>query len=373
MSYGKRPGLSVRLLEVLLLGLVAGCAVAREPLTLASGGAAGTGGSTAQPAAADVGATALAKLEPLMAAADGSGVTGSVKFTATSEGMNAQVWVMQCKSSRNYQLQIYEGNACTSAVLGGPTWDGTRGVGISKVACLGVRGGEAYYMRPSSDPKPWTIGGPAASDLVGHAIAVLDPDSMQPVACGQIGAGVAAPVAGAAADSVVNVRSEVRAQFAGWCLAQKIVKSPGASCPGPEALVDCAQTRCQLAACLSTCADYAACQDKTPEPCAAMSDCTMSAECTECTSNLLRCSLNYCFDVVACAAPSTPNGPCVKLEACCATQGDRAEVCVDLVKRLEQLSGDPSCYGAMFDEDFKHNLLIKSPECDFGSVPAPAP
>jgi hypothetical protein len=353
---------------ILMLGVLAGCAQVREPV--APAGAAGASATVSS--AVNVGATASAKLLPLMAAADGDGVTGSATFTVTTEGVNAEVWVMQCKSSRAYAVQIYAGNACTSAVLSGPVWDGTRGLGIDKVACLGVRGGDAYHVRRSSDPKPWTIGGPATSNLIGHAIAALDPDTLQPVACGQIVAGVEAPIAGAgvAADSVVNVRMEVRAQFAGWCLAQKIVKASSDNCPNPQALIDCSETRCQLSTCLASCADYAACLDKAPDPCAAMSDCAMSAACTECNSKLVQCSLNLCFDVLACAPPITPDGPCVKLEACCASQAERAEVCLDLVKRLERLSGDPSCYGVMFDEDFKHNLINDTPECDFGAVPA---
>jgi hypothetical protein len=73
----------------------------------------------------------------------------------------------------------------------------------------------------------------------------------------------------------------------------------------------------------------------------------------------------FCEDTFRCAAPPTPGGPCTQLEACCATQRDgRAPGCLAFVQRIEKLSGDPSCIGAMHDWDFLTNGA-NDPPCAF--------
>jgi hypothetical protein len=66
----------------------------------------------------------------------------------------------------------------------------------------------------------------------------------------------------------------------------------------------------------------------------------------------------FCSDIIHCAPPITPNGPCSKVEACCQSQGDFAARCLALARQLESLGGDPSCVGAMSDWDFNSHLPV---------------
>jgi len=183
------------------------------------------------------------------------------------------------------------------------------------------------------------------------------------VACGKITLDQALPPSDAGSGELALPRAEVRAQLAGLCIAKAIVRTSTQECPRPEDLADCASTHCDLDACLRECADYTACLDGEAEPCA--SSCPATPACTQCAGAVASCAIGHCVALLNCAVP-TPHGPCSKVEACCAQQGGgRAAYCLDALRKLEMVSGDPSCVGLMYDADFNRNFA-NNPRCDFG-------
>ena len=80
-------------------------------------------------------------------------------------------------------------------------------------------------------------------------------------------------------------------------------------------------------------------------------------------SSTFDCMLGFCDEVLSCAAPSAPNGPCRKVEACCRKQREGVDACLELLARTERLSGDPSCAGLLEDAAFLGDLA-NDPPCD---------
>jgi hypothetical protein len=68
--------------------------------------------------------------------------------------------------------------------------------------------------------------------------------------------------------------------------------------------------------------------------------------------------IERCTDTLACGPPATPGGPCAKVEACCAKQGDFKAPCLQVLHKLEVLGGDKSCTGAMMDWDFNTHIAV---------------
>jgi hypothetical protein len=312
------------------------------------------------------GAKAVAHLDALPAAAEGgadsgmaSPIAGTATFSTTPTEVDLSVSVTGCVNGDPYPVIIHEGAACTSALLQDPEWDAPRGEGILGLTCTGNSGvGLLYYARPSSDPKPWSVGGPSSSDVIGHVLVIHDPATMQPLACGTI---AAAPEDADASTTGGPVPSAlIRAQLAGLCLYRTI--SPTGQCPDPETLAGCACTHCDLSTCLSQCSDYVTCLEGEPDAGCA-SSCSMDATCAACGNDMLRCLLGFCPDAVECAVP-TPGGPCSQVEACCARQGPRAQQCLGMVEQIAKLGGDTSCIGTMHDWDFLTHEAY-DPPCDF--------
>jgi hypothetical protein len=52
-------------------------------------------------------------------------------------------------------------------------------------------------------------------------------------------------------------------------------------------------------------------------------------------------------------------------------QGPATEACLEYEQLLEQLSGDPSCLGALTDWDVNTNFTYRSPCYPDGGVPGP--
>ncbi len=313
---------------------------------------AGASGAAGAPAPSHIGASAVATLSAI-ATADGGAVTvtGSATFTQNAVSVDMSLTQVGCSASEQpYAVFIMQGGDCSAATLRGAHWDGARGEGITDSACTGFvsNAGRAFYSRPNAEPKPWTIGAPADSNIVGHALAVFDSSGSTPRACGVIGAAPdipSSPAAGGGGGASV----EARAQIAGLCLGQSFVRDNMQTCPDPAALASCASEHCQLDACVAQCSDFLACVSQGSDACAAASDCTMNDACWQCQLDVRPCVFSFCTDQISCAAPPSPNGPCAQLEACCAMQGDQAQMCLDLVHALERLSGDPTCYGVMRD------------------------
>jgi hypothetical protein len=327
------------------------CACGSEPGPMAAGDAVGASRAT----------RAVAQLVALASAPDaGRSFGGSASFTATRAGVDLLVVISNCEKGFTYQLAILEGRDCTSSALRDAAW--AMGGALPRVGCLGTGGARGSHSQPSSGANPWTIGGPASSNLLGHAFVVRSADGAQPLACGVITADQSAPTseagpadAGANADAS-GLRAEVLAQLAGICLARKVNPKVGPGCPDPQAFARCAEEHCALSACAAACADYSACLQQSADVC--KSGCSMTQPCGDCSNRTTRCAIDYCAGMLACATTVTPGGPCSKVEACCAKQGERAEQCLTLVHQAEQLSGDGSCMGLILDQDFNGNIGV---------------
>ena len=91
-----------------------------------------------------------------------------------------------CVDGKSYPIHIHQGDSCDSVSAQGGHWDPPRGEGVANLDCEGGMA-SLTYTRASSDPKPWTIGDPAESNVVGHVVVVHDPDqSATRIACGKI-------------------------------------------------------------------------------------------------------------------------------------------------------------------------------------------
>lgn len=318
-------------------------------------GAAGT----TEPTLLAPGGKATARLQPVVATAPdaGAGLTGVASFTVTTNGVDLSVVLNNCSTTTPTQLFIQAGSDCSADTLTGAHW--RAGEGIPDVQCLGViGGGREVFSRARDDAAPWTIGGPAASDVVGHALVAYDAASGEAIACGVIALDDGTPPAPAADAGAADVSVLGRAQIAGLCLSKSVVRDNTQPCLEPKALSACAQEHCQLDDCVATCADYLACTTKADDPCSVEYTCKIDPACTKCFGAVQNCALSFCTDQFACAAPPTEGGPCSQLEACCALQGDMAQSCLELVHTVEKLSGDPSCSGLMLDGQFVSHLPV---------------
>jgi hypothetical protein len=301
------------------------------------------------------GTKAVAKLEPVDGAPDE--VRGNADFVVTDDGVDFSVLMRNCKGNDRAQMFVLEGSDCSAATLAGPHWGGSRGEGIPEVACLGVSGqGRVALTRSSAGDAAWSIGTAKDSDLLMHALAYYDAASGAPIACGVITLDETEPAG--IPDSVKDVPLLGRAQIAGLCFGGLVGRSNDQACPDPKELTECAAAHCQLDACVAKCSDFLACTTKEKDPCSVAFTCDIDNPCAECQGEIQSCMFTFCTDVVACAAPPTPDGACSKLVACCNLQGDMSDGCLQVVRALEKLSGDPSCMGAMHDWDFFSHLPV---------------
>lgn len=314
--------------------------------------------------AAHVGAKASFTADAI---ADGP-IHGDGSFTETAEGVDLEFQVRGCANAddaRSLPLMILQGGDCSDATLLGPHWDSPRGEDIPSATCIGASGGgRTFYTRLKSDSKPWTVGTPDASNVIGHAFVVYDPATLEPRACGVIGRAPDKPTAPPMAASAGGPSEEARAVLAGLCLGKMIVRDNTQDCPNPKELNACASMHCEVDPCVETCSDYTTCIDQQASAgadiChASLVTCPASEACSSCSGAITQCVFGFCLDQVGCAAPIMPGGPCSQLEACCNMQGDQdAQTCLDDVHTLERLSGDPSCYGAMRDWDTTAHLKV---------------
>jgi hypothetical protein len=291
-------------------------------------------------------------------------LAGSATFAVTSTGVDLSISVTGCAGNvggTGYAISIHEGPDCSDAGLQSPGWDVPRGEGITNLHCTGTTGvGLDYYTRADTDPKPWTIGGPDSSNLLGHVVVVQDPTTMAPVACGTIGA---AP--GDAGSSARTLPAITLAELTGICLFQNSPLRSGADagCPDPVAMAVCGCDHCNLSACLGTCSDYLTCAEQQPDACT--SGCVLDAVCGACLSNMTQCIFGFCPGAVSCAPALIDGGACAQLEACCATQRDGGDApCLAVVRQIEPLGGDVNCASGMHDWDFVTHFA-SNPPCDF--------
>jgi hypothetical protein len=314
--------------------------------------------------AAHVGAKASVTLDPI---ADGK-INGQGTFSETAQGIDFELRVRGCANindAKPLPLVIMQGADCSDASLLGARWDSPRGEGIPSATCTGARGGgRTFYTRLKSDAKPWTVGTPDASNVIGHALVVYDPETLQPGACGVIGREPDKQQASPTAKGATAPSEAARAVISSLCLGRMLVRDNTQDCPNPKELNACASMHCEVDACLAQCTDYTACLDQQmnagTDICqASLVQCQITQVCSTCIGEVSQCVLGFCADQIGCASPVMTNGPCSKLEACCNQQGDAdSQPCLDTVHLLEKLSGDPSCYGAMHDWDTTAHLKV---------------
>jgi hypothetical protein len=326
-------------------------------------GAAATPRNPPKPGKSGVpGAKAVAALEAVGDAAQDSAnaIRGTATFTVTESGVDLAILLQRCPKSGTLQLFIQDGGDCSDETLSGPHWDSPRGEGIPIVTCLGVSAqGRVALTRTPDAETSWSIGDSTKSDVLMHAVVVYDAASGTPLACGVVMNDMSARLPTAQdSEATRDVPLLARAQIAGLCTGQSIVRNNTQDCPDPTALNACAQEHCQLDACVATCADYLACTSKAEDPCSVAFTCAIDEPCATCHGAVQMCAFSFCADQLTCAAPTTPDGPCSQLEACCGLQGDMAPSCLETVQLVEKISGDPSCFGLMRDWDFFSHLPV---------------
>ncbi len=279
-------------------------------------------------------------------------IAGDATFHVTPVGMDLSVTVLGCEPFlKGYPLRIHSGISCTNVTSDEPAPDAGP---EALVYCNGTSGtGASYYSRPSTDARPWTLGGAASTNILGRVLVIHDPVSDAPLACGVIPTSATSP---SDAGTAVDVPLDLRADLAGYCTLSGLAPDASPPCPDRQALVDCATQHCGLAECLGPCADYMSCLKTSADPCHSTS-CTMSAACGTCTSGMFGCLTNFCLDTVGCAQV-TPGGPCSTLETCCAIQGDYEQACLRTIHQLEKLGGDPTCLGTTQDWDFNSHVPV---------------
>ncbi len=296
-------------------------------------------------------------------------ITAEASFRTTREGVDLTMHLQGCRVPYSYPVSIYPGSDCSAIQRDSQPWDGARGTLEMKAFCLGSGGARLHLSRANTHAKPWSLGGSAASDLIGRTIAVLDPDTHEPLICGRVSVAADGGVPWAAPSPSQRPQNAVVEQLAGLCLLDATPRTadsqPG--CPNVDTLTDCAFTHC-IAQCLDQCAEYTACLQASGERCTAA--CPPNEACDKCLATSIQCTLGFCPDELACTPP-TPGGPCTELRQCCERQGPLVESCMTYADTMERLGGDPSCLGALWDWDFNTNYVYRSPCTPEGAVPMP--
>jgi hypothetical protein len=284
-------------------------------------------------------------------------VTATATFAATSSGVDLTVVMRGCAGAAEKPLRILEARNCSDVAAASAIWGGERGGGMPGVLCTSGSSGEGVlrYSRRAVLPEHWAIGGGSIHDVVGHAIALFDPATAAPIACGVIERGedrrlVALPPENEAPST------DARAQLAGLCLARLTAGGASGACADASALTACAAEHCELGACVERCAGFTACLDSSPDPCNAT--CETSAECAECQAAATSCAFGFCGDRIACPAIPKPDGPCSQLFACCTLQGEGAGACLEVARLIANVAGEASCISALADWDVVSHMHV---------------
>jgi Cu/Zn superoxide dismutase len=181
----------------------------------AAGNSAGNGGSAGEAGAAGMSpiamATASAAIEPFgmgwgtaggmgtagvgTAGVGAAGTTGTpgptgmagiATFRQDGTGVFVEVTLTNCPDGM-HGVHIHQGTSCDTAETQGAHWDMTRGEGIPDVLCSGGRGSSMATRMATPPETAWSVGGDAATNVVGHAF-VVHGQGMPPerIACGVI-------------------------------------------------------------------------------------------------------------------------------------------------------------------------------------------
>jgi Cu/Zn superoxide dismutase len=155
------------------------------------GVAAGTGGiGTGGTGTGGMGTGGVGGMATATATIAGFGtgtVTGTAKFTQTGADVTVVVTLANCPDGA-HGVHIHQGTSCTDATMQGAHWDMTRGEGIPDVMCTGMTGTSMVTRKADMPALAWTVGGAAATNVIGHAFVVHDTSAMPPprIGCGLI-------------------------------------------------------------------------------------------------------------------------------------------------------------------------------------------
>lgn len=122
----------------------------------------------------------------------GGTVTGTGTFTqdvvdAPVGSVKLTLALVNCVDTKVYPAHIHQGSACTDMAAQGAHWDMTRGEGIPSITCVGTTGTTSVTRAPTDAALAWSIGGDAATNVIGHVIVVHDPTTPATrIACGAI-------------------------------------------------------------------------------------------------------------------------------------------------------------------------------------------
>jgi Cu-Zn family superoxide dismutase len=113
----------------------------------------------------------------------GSGVSGTALFTLTGDHVKLEVTLAACPAGA-HALHLHENATCDDAGnAAGGHWS-PRGEGIADVTCA-ADGSAAFTF--DAAPGIWSIGAPASSDVLMHAVMLHAGASAEPgarLACG---------------------------------------------------------------------------------------------------------------------------------------------------------------------------------------------
>jgi hypothetical protein len=300
-------------------------------------------------------------------------VSATATFAETQSGVDLTLVMRNCSGTAEKPVRILAARSCDGVSAASATWGDERGSGILGILCTSGTSGEGLvrYARRAALRDHWTVGDGSAHDVVGRAIAIFDPATQVPLACGVIERGedrtlVALPPENEAPST------EARAQLAGLCIAKLTAGATSGACADASAITACAAEHCQLGACLEKCREHTACLDASPDRC--NSACVPSSECADCQAGATSCSIAFCAGHMLCAAVPQPDGPCSHLLACCTLQGQGAANCLEVTRLITSVGGEASCVSALADWDVVSHTHVP---CDTeaawyaGAMPGP--
>lgn len=289
----------------------------------------------------------------------GSGVTATATFVATRSGVDLTLRMRGCAGDAAKPVAIVEARDCASIMAASDAWDGERGAGIPGVRCSGAASGEGTvrYSRRNDVASRWHVGDGSAQDVVGRAIALFDPLSGAPTACGIVEAAPERVLVAAPPESEAP-SVETRAVLAGSCFAKLTSGGALGACNDSAALSACAVEHCELGACIAACEGFSACVEGLADPCNELFTCEVGEACSSCQLEVQACTYGFCGEHLACPAIPRPDGPCTQLNACCTLQAERAESCLEVASFIGAFAGEASCINGLSDWDFVAHMRV---------------
>jgi Cu/Zn superoxide dismutase len=111
---------------------------------------------------------------------------GTVTFTNLGPSVEISIAITSCQHGKSYPIHIHTGTSCADEMSQGGHWDPPRGEGIPAIDCVNAIG-MVLTQRDATDAKPWTVGPPAESNVIGHVMVLHDPDDpTKRIACGEL-------------------------------------------------------------------------------------------------------------------------------------------------------------------------------------------